>query len=137
MNSTRKVLDEMRASADAMSPRSGIRSALEKWLPRLTEAVERDARLQESASAPRSASPRYDESIHGIYDVQSTQERLTYSLGRLQNAYLREQVERHSHKPWGTYPDLPGVAVRPVANPTRPEDLADAQSARRNLGVKP
>ena len=106
MNSTRQVLDEMRASADAMSPRSGIRSALEKWLPRLVEAVERDARLQESASAPRSASPRYDETIHGIYDVREAQERRTYAQGRLQNVYTRKQVERHSRRPFGSYPDL-------------------------------
>ena len=106
MKATRQVLDEMRASADAMSPRSGIRSALEKWLPRLTEAVERDARLQESASAPRSASPRYDETIHGIYDVQQEQERQTWALGRLQNVYTRKQVERHSQRPFGSYPDL-------------------------------
>lgn len=122
MNNTRQVLSEMRQAADAMSPRSGVRSALEKWRSRLAEALEQDARATESASQPRSASPRYDESIHGIYDVRETQERRTYALGRLQNVYTREQVERHSRKPWGTYLDLPSRA-HPVANPTRPEDL--------------
>lgn len=106
MNNTRQVLEEMRASADAMSPRSGIRSALEKWLPRLSEALQSDVRLQESASAPRSASPRYDETVHGIFDVREAQERRTYAQGQLQNVYTRAQVDRHSQRPFGSYPDL-------------------------------
>ena len=106
MNNTRKHLDEMRQAADAMSPRSGVRSALEKWHSRLVEALERDARATESVSQPRSASPRYDETVHGIYDVREAQERRTYALGRLQNVYTRKQVERHSSKPFGSYPDL-------------------------------
>lgn len=106
MNNTRQVLSEMRQAADAMSPRSGIRSALDKWHSRLAEALEQDAIATESASQPRSARTQYDESIHGIYDVREAQERRTYALGRLQNVYTREQVERHSRKPWGTYPDL-------------------------------
>jgi len=137
MKATRQVLSEMRQAADAMSPKSGVRSALDKWHSRLAEALEQDARATESASQPRSARTQYDESVHGIYDVRGVQERRTYGLGRLQNVYTRKQVERRSRKPWGTYPDLPGVAVHPVANPTRPEDSVDAQSARRNLGVKP
>jgi len=108
MKATRQVLDEMRAAADVMSPKSGIRSTLEKWIPRLREALEEDARATESAAQARSPSPRYDESIHGIFDNRKAQERQTWALGRLQTARPRAIVERFSRKPWGSYQDLPG-----------------------------
>ena len=106
MSELKKHLDEMRAAADAMSPKSGVRSTLEKWHARLTKALEQDARLQESAPAPRSTQPRYDVSVHGIFDVQRAQERRTYAEGRLQHVYTRAQVEKGSRRPFGSYPDL-------------------------------
>ena len=110
MNSTKRVLLEMREAADAMSPRSGIRSALEKWLPRLTEALEQDVRLTESASRPRSASAPPRNTLTGVFDVQELQERQSWNKGRKQIARTRRMVERYSRKPWGHYPDLPGGA---------------------------
>jgi hypothetical protein len=106
MSSTLQVLDEMRAAVEAMSPKSGVRSSLEKWHARLSEALQSDVRATQSAPAPRSDSPRYDVSVHGIFDVQSTQERQTWAEGRLQHVYTRAQVEKNSRKPWGNYPDL-------------------------------
>ena len=106
MRATEQVLQDMRAAADVMSPKSGVRSTLEKWHARLSEALEQDARLQESAPAPRSDSPRYDVSVHGIFDVQRAQERRTYAEGRLQHVYTRAQVEKGSRRAFGSYPDL-------------------------------
>ena len=107
MNNTRQVLSEMRQAADAMSPKSGVRSALLKWADRLHEAMEQDVRLTESASEPRSAPTP---PLTGVFDVQELQERQTWNKGRKQIARTRRMVERYSRKPWGHYPDLPGGA---------------------------
>ena len=107
MKATRQVLSEMRQAADAMSPRSGVRSALEKWHSRLAEALEQDARATESASQPRSARTP---PLTGVFDVQELQERQSWNKGRKQIARTRRMVERYSRKPWGHYPDLPGGA---------------------------
>ena len=110
MKATERVLKDMREAADRMSPKSGIRSALEKWLPRLAEAVQSDVRATESPVAPVSSSPRYDETVHGVFDNQEAQERQSWALGRLQNRQARAEVERRSRRPWGSYPDLEGGA---------------------------
>jgi hypothetical protein len=98
MNHTQQVLNEMRAAADVMSPRSGIRSALEKWLPRLTEAVKADAGATQSVSEPPPP-------LHGCYDNTVTGRREVWGEGVLQHVYPRERCP--SNRPWGRFPDLP------------------------------
>ena len=107
MKATEQVLAEMRAAADVMSPRSGIRSALEKWLPRLTEAVEHDVRATESVPEPRSPSTQPRSTLTGVFDVHDAEERQVWYNGKVSMVQSRRLVEKWSHKPFGSYPEVP------------------------------
>jgi hypothetical protein len=98
MNNTKRVVLEMLAAADVMSPRSGVRSALLKWVDRLHEALESDAGATQSVSEPPPP-------LHGCYDNTATGRREVWGEGVLQHVYPRERCP--SNRPWGRFPDVP------------------------------